>query len=199
MSGGGEPTYSIDQLNQAITTITPPSREDNPWLYEDDAFGDRRLNAWYNNEIQKKAREMQGPTPQEQQAQAIRLIMRENAPGRIPDPDYDITARNPGDYAQIDLPALALQRARDYADDLEESLKAQGKKYSTAERERIVANRQATELNKLNANGLPDGQRAKIRDDRRLRLILGQTKFKPGTSLLDEDPEKEKNPYGSLL
>lgn len=202
MSGGGEPTMDIDRVNDALSKVKPPKSVYDPELPSFMQGGinseeeSRALNTHYRNETLKAAQKLQGPTPQEQMQEAMRLIVREGATGRIPDPDYDIMPRSADAYSKIDINALAIQRARDYADDLEQELKAKGQDaYSKAERERIIANRQEEELKRLSEIKVTDEERAKARDERRMRLLLGKDKLRAGSSLLSD----EKTGSGSTL
>jgi hypothetical protein len=199
MSGGGEPTYSIEDLDKTMTRIKPPAWAEPavPGIVDVslDEEKSNALDGYYRRETMRAAQALQGPTPQEQTVEAMRLITRESAAGRIPDPDYDIVPRASDAYKGIDSNALALQRARDYADDLEQELKARGEEHSKVERERIIANRQAEELKRLSEIKATDEERTRARDDRRMRLLLGKSKLKAGSSLLSD----EQTSSGSTL
>jgi len=182
----------IDQVADVTSRIKPPA-----WAtplpsglvdFSLDEEKSRELDRHYARESAIAVQKLMGPTPQEQTQEAMRLIVRESGAGRIPDPDYDLMPRAAESYQGVDYKALALQRARDYADDLEQDLKAKGQDaYSKAERERIIANRQEEELKRLSESKATDEDRARARDERRMRLLLGQVKLKAGSSLLSDE------------
>jgi hypothetical protein len=196
--GGGFQDVSIDDMNTKISPITPPSREENPILYEDDQFGNRRLDAWYSNEISKVAKSMQPQDPQELTRNVTDAVTRANAQGRLPDPDYDILAKQGVDYGKIEwsssnISALAAQRANDYLSDQMAKAQAQSRKLSQAQQELLLAQRTAMEKDRLTADAAKDQTaRDQARQARLTKLIKGSIRFPAGSSLLAlDDPENE--------
>ncbi|KAF0235068.1 MAG: hypothetical protein FD177_227 [Desulfovibrionaceae bacterium] len=193
MSGGGEPTYSVDDMNAAIGKIKPPKSVYDPELPSFMQGGinseeeSRALDTHYRNESFKAAQNLQGPTPQEQTQEAMRLIVRESAADRIPDPVYDLTPRDAASYDKMDFAALAAQRARDYADDMAASMQAKGEEMAKAERDKLIASREAEELKRLKESKATAEEMTKARDERRTRLLMGKQKLKAGSSLLSDE------------
>ncbi|MBI4804740.1 MAG: hypothetical protein HY795_05860 [Desulfovibrio sp.] len=196
--GGGFQDVSIDDMNTKISQITPPSREENPMLYEDDQFGNSRLDAWYSNEVSKVARSMQPQDPQELTRNVTDAVIRANAQGRLPDPDYDILAKQGVDYGKIEwspsnISALAAQRASDYLSDRMAKASAQSRKLSQAQQELLLAQRTELEKTRLTTAAAGDqAARDQARQARLTKLIKGSVKFPAGSSLLAlDDPENE--------
>lgn len=200
MAGGGgfNENVSIDDMNTKISQITPPSREENPMLYEDDQFGNRRLDAWYSNEVAKVAKSMQPQDPQELTRNVTDAVARANAQGRLADPDYDILAKQGVDYAKIEwspanVNALAAQRANDYLSDQMAKASAQQRKLSQAQQELLLAQRTALEKDRLTTAAQGDqAARDQARQGRLTKLLKGSIKFPAGSSLLALDDEENQ-------
>jgi hypothetical protein len=192
MSGGGG-FPSIDKVNEATAAIKPPSREEQPWLYEDDPHGNSRLSSWYTTETARVAREMQPQDPVSLYVNLSQAADKANAAGRLADPEYDIKGKPDTDYTKIEwtpdyIDRLASQRASDYLSDQMQKYSEQQKEFSRADQEYALAQRKQYEAQRLTEAAKGDqGAREAARQARISRLYKGDYKFKAGSSLLTLD------------